>query len=145
MDIKNKKNIFDVFWDMIFPFFVIVIFFWIVLWDRVALTWNFRMYMALLLSVFFNFFLNKFLIKSMKGFNNSSILYVFLWEITIPILAIFMTFLSIFKEYKFYDWNILTEKKNFGMVCIFVFLVVAFVFFLFRGFDFFKKNKKNVS
>ena len=137
---KKEKFVLKVFWDVIFPFFSIVLFFWVALWNQGVLTWDYRMYMALLLSVLFSFFLQRLLYKVMNVVNNKSLLYELLWEIVIPVLVTFMVVCSLVDEYRFYNLNMLTLKENQGMFYVFIFLGVILVCFLFKGFLLFKKN-----
>ena len=138
---RNNKQVrvVDVFLEIALPFLGIIFFFWFALWDFGSLTWDYRMYKALLVAVFFNFFLRKSMkIKNENG-DGKLDLYVVLWEIAVPLVVIVLVILSLIIENKFYSWTVLVtsfREVNFYVLLVMVFLLLYFVC---KGFEIVKK------
>ena len=111
---RKKTSYFDVYRDVLIPFVSIVSFFWICLWKSESLSWDSRMFLALLGAVFFNYFIsywnNRKMIKDQRFLEVK--IYVLLWEIIVPMLTMVVVIFSMILENRFYDWNVFLNALN---------------------------------
>ncbi len=132
---RKKTSYFDVYRDVLIPFVSIVSFFWICLWKSESLSWDSRMFLALLGAVFFNYFIsywnNRKMIKDQRFLEVK--IYVLLWEIIVPMLTMVVVIFSMILENRFYDWNVFLNALNSIGIYIVVLVGVLFLFFFLRG------------
>ncbi len=121
--------------DIGIPFVSIVSFFWICLWKSESLSWDSRMFLALLGAVFFNYFIsywnNRKMIKDQRFLEVR--IYVLLWEIIVPMLTMVVVIFSMILENRFYDWNVFLNALNSIGIYIVVLVGILFLFFFRRG------------
>lgn len=119
--------------DIGIPFVTIGSFFLICLWKSESLSWDSRMFLALLGAVFFNYFIsycnNRKMIKDQRFLEVK--IYVFLWEIIVPMLIMVVVIFLMILENRFYDWNVFVNAlKNIDVV---VLIDILFLFFFRRA------------
>jgi hypothetical protein len=137
---KNNES-YGFFWQVWYPLFLIVIFFWFALWYEEVAFWTYRMYLALLMSVFFNYLLMRLIHGNLTGRGMTiSVLYVVLWEVLAPSLLILLSIFSIIKEFQFYKWNVLMEGAKGATFYLLIILILLFVCFLKKGLLILKNN-----
>lgn len=136
----NCKIIF--FRDIGIPFVTIGVVFYFAYWDSKPIDWSYLMYRQLFSSVFFNYFVTKIIYWKVKKQFNVSKLYVLLWEIGAPLISIFLVFISLLMENKFYDWNVLINSDGDTNIYVAIVMLFLFLFFLYKGMLFVVKTRK---
>ncbi len=123
------------FGEIVLPFVSIVSYFWICLWKSESLSWDSRMFLALLGAVFFNYFIsywnNRKMIKDQRFLEVK--IYVLLWEIIVPMLTMVVVIFLMILENRFYDWNVFVNALNNIDIYIVVLIGILFLFFFRRG------------
>lgn len=133
---KNIVFKFSFFGDLIFPLTSIAGFFYICLWRFDTFSWDSRMYLALLIAVFSNYFM----IKQIQGKKNEiRYYYVSFWEILVPLIVLGLLVFSIIIELNFFKTDSLVDFNQVGLFCILFCSVVLFFFFLSKGISWFLK------
>jgi hypothetical protein len=135
MEVKKKINT-KFFLEIFFPLINIGIIFCFCLWYKeLSFTWDSRMYLALLVAVFFNYFLlyahNRHIDKEQKY--SIIRLHVIVWEIAVPILVMVLVIVSIIYENQFYNEELFLKSSNFGAFYILIVVIALFLFFLVRA------------
>lgn len=124
-----------IFFSIFFPLFSILFFFWFCLWRQAELTGDSRMFLALLIAVFFNYFIlywnNRKMIKEQRFLEVK--IYVWLWEIIIPMLVMVVVIFFMILENRFFDWNILVNAFSKIDIYIVILIGILFLFFFRRG------------
>jgi hypothetical protein len=141
MEKENKISGFDFFRDIGIPFVTIGVMFYFAYWDSRPIDSSYLMYRQLFLAVFFNYFVTKMIYWKVKKEFNVSKLYVLLWEIGAPLISMFLVFISLLIENKFYNWNFLISSSGDTNIYVAIVVFFLFLFFLYKGILFVVKKK----
>ena len=128
--------------DIGIPFVTIGGVFYFAYWDSKPIDWSYLMYRQLFSAVFFNYFVTKIIYWKVKKQFNVSKLYVLLWEIGAPLISIFLVFISLLMENKFYDWNVLINSNGDTNIYVAIVMLFLLLFFLYKGMLFVVKTRK---
>ena len=127
---KSKKEEIgkDIFGDLVIPFFVVAMMFFFAYWYNKPFTWDYLMLRQLFSAIFFNFFLQKGLNYVLNENKERSFLYVMLWEISAPLIAISLVFVSLTIEYKLYSSNFIFINYKFAIVALIMLVLLQYFF-----------------
>ena len=105
-------------------------------WYSKSFTWDYLMFRQLFSAIFFNFFLQKGLTYVLNKNKKRSSLYVILWEIVAPLLAISLVFVSLTIEFKLYNIDFLFINYKFAIIALV--MLVLLQYFVRKGIKFIK-------
>ena len=136
MNVEKEEIGKAIFGDVVIPFFVVAGMFFFAYWYSKSFTWDYLMFRQLFSAIFFNFFLQKGLTYGLNKNKKRSSLYVILWEIVAPLLAISLVFVSLTIEFKLYTIDFLFINYKFAIIALV--MLVLLQYFVRKGIKFIK-------
>ena len=136
MNVEKEEIGKAIFGDVVIPFFVVAGMFFFAYWYSKSFTWDYLMFRQLFSAIFFNFFLQKGLTYGLNKNKERSSLYVILWEIVAPLLAISLVFVSLTIEFKLYNIDFLFINYKFAIIALV--MLVLLQYFVRKGIKFIK-------
>lgn len=136
MNVEKEEISKDILGDIVIPLFVVAGTFFFGYWYGKPLTWDYLMFRQLFSAIFFNFFLQKGLTYGLNKNKKRSFLYVILWEIAAPLLAISLVFVSLTIEYKLYNSDFIFINYQFAIIALV--MLVLLQYFVRKGIKFVK-------
>ena len=136
MNVEKEEIGKAIFGDVVIPFFVVAGMFFFAYWYSKSFTWDYLMFRQLFSAIFFNFFLQKGLTYGLNKNKKRSFLYVILWEIVAPLLAISLVFVSLTIEFKLYNIDFLFINYKFAIIALV--MLVLLQYFVRKGIKFIK-------
>ena len=126
MNVEKEEIGKAIFGDVVIPFFVVAGMFFFAYWYSKSFTWDYLMFRQLFSAIFFNFFLQKGLTYVLNKNKKRSSLYVILWEIVAPLLAISLVFVSLTIEFKLYNIDFLFINYKFAIIALVMLVLLQY-------------------